>query len=234
MNRNPQLTNCFEIHTSQSVEYFRAKTLYECKEWVLSVQRNMNLASENEYFMLAEYMIADEERASNLRTTRLIDKVTASLREVLSTSAGIRALVRFAKLQGMSLETKLLLLYVDIQRAKRALLPADEGVTGKTQLHNTRSPRSTVSLSSLGSTRLSEPPPSPAEWVKHIVAKHNSLLPRNRVCTELAGDHVLKVLDAVQLNVLHVLEHGLYKSLCESDEYVQVLASIPSSAAGGC
>lgn len=227
MTANPQLSNCFEIHTSQSVEHFRAKTLYECKEWITSVQRNIKLASENEYFMLAEYMVADEERAASMRLKKQVEAATGSLEGILAIPGGLRTLIRFAKVEGRLVDMKLLLLYVDAQRARNQFLLVTDNNTDNSHLQNTRSPKSTTSLSSIGSARLSEPPPSPLEWTKNIIDKHNNLLPKRKLEQAAESSELCKLLTLVEENLLEAVRASLYKHLCASEDFVHIIASLP-------
>mmetsp|Transcript_8702 Transcript_8702/g.11321 ORF Transcript_8702/g.11321 Transcript_8702/m.11321 type:complete len:347 (+) Transcript_8702:423-1463(+) len=120
VQKSTTLKNCFELHTAQTVELFRTKTGSDCNLWVEQIQRNIDLASDNELFILADYMIVDEEKSASLRFEDTLEKVTASVEGLLSYLAGAKALLKFCRSQSSSSnldDTRLIMLYLNIERA---------------------------------------------------------------------------------------------------------------------
>jgi len=91
------LKHCFEIDTPHDVIQFRAKTDEEAKSWIFAIERNMNLASENEKLHLAERMVEDGQRSLCCRDEAIVENALGSLEGLLSTQAGADRLFRFAK-----------------------------------------------------------------------------------------------------------------------------------------
>jgi len=109
---------CFEIDTPKDVVQFRAKTEQEANSWITSIKKNMELASENEKFVLAELIIQDGQRMSLRRDENLIRKSLASLDGLLSTLAGAQLLFQFSKEgQGDNKSQELVSFAADLERA---------------------------------------------------------------------------------------------------------------------
>lgn len=218
MCTNPELTNCFQIHTSQSIEYFRAKTLYECKEWVAAIQRDIKLASENDYFMLAEYMIADQQRAKSMRHLAILKDSFTSLHALLKRNEGLRVLAKYAKKEDPGGRI-VILLYIEVMKA---LQQGNNGFDNDNHL-------SPGSLPSLGSVRLGDLPKSYPEWVSAIVERFNKVKGESEFVQQQVSETdegAVKVLEEVREKVIGLIEEGLYKRFCESEEYLQYIASI--------
>uniref|UniRef100_A0A7S3LMY6 PH domain-containing protein n=1 Tax=Aplanochytrium stocchinoi TaxID=215587 RepID=A0A7S3LMY6_9STRA len=195
VQKSSTLSNCFEVHTAQSVEYFRTKTADDCSFWIEQIQRNIDLASDNELFMLAEYIIADEEKAGSARDEAILEKACESLEGLLSTIAGAKTLIRYSRFDkgkdssSRADDTGLIALYLNIERALAmkgdipnsghssediSISPSkfhQQIVQQKEKRSNSHSALSIVSTSSFGSLRLPLPPASFSEWVLQLVEK---------------------------------------------------------------